>query len=255
MTSEYDVAPLLPHLLSVQQIALKKCLEFQYGSEVNESLTDAIISSLELQNAFYNRSQSREPSIPSADDDICIFLYSNPEEEVETPTSTDIDEGVQPPTGVFPSLTKCYSPICDELNPCYSSSCPHNTRSTIGRVSPPMGRRSSRCYSSNCEHGQGCYSPTCPNRYLNSLDDRMIEFPASPSSASSSVPRSPFPPPSPLPVYEPIIVISIIGPYITWIDQKCRPLGSKSRRPISSHSPGADASDFWTGGSAEIGVR
>jgi len=233
------------------RITLEKCLhEFQYRSTVTESLTDAIISSLELQNTFYNRSQSRKPSIPLADDDICIFLYSDPEEEVETPTSTDINEAVQPPTGVFPSLSKCYSPICDESNPCYSPSCPHNTRRTIGRVSPPMARRSSRCYSSNCEHGQGCYSPTCPNRYMDSLNDRIIESSASPLSTSFSIPCSPFPPPSPLPVYEPIIVISIIGPYTTWIDQKCRPLGYKSPRPTSSH-PGADA----YGGSAEIGVR
>jgi hypothetical protein len=78
----------------------------------SSSLMDAIISSLELEAFFYNGSWKNMEE--ATDDDVCIFLYCDGEEI--------------PPRGVFPSLSKCYSPTCEEPGFCYSPTCPNRSR-------------------------------------------------------------------------------------------------------------------------------
>ena len=71
----------------------------------------AIVSSLEVQTFFYIVNWKHMSA--AVDDDICMFLY--------------YDEDEEPPTGVFSSLIKCYSPTCEE-GQCYSPLCPNKSR-------------------------------------------------------------------------------------------------------------------------------
>ena len=79
---------------------------------MNVSLVDAILSSLENQNFFYNGSW--KDMAAASEDDVCIFLYCDEEEK--------------PPRGAFPALANCYSPTCEEPGSCYSPSCRNRLR-------------------------------------------------------------------------------------------------------------------------------
>ena len=56
-------------------------------------------------------------------EDVYMFLG---DEEGPADSRTEQEEL---PTGVFPMLTKCYSPLCVDSNPCYAYTCPRRVSS------------------------------------------------------------------------------------------------------------------------------
>ncbi|KIJ55540.1 hypothetical protein M422DRAFT_41487 [Sphaerobolus stellatus SS14] len=120
---------LYPQSFTVRDLkdTLHNYIASQTAHRPTPAIVDALIASLELQSFFYH-STWKHMAVAS-EDDVCMFLYCDDEDEGDDAESDDEGEGeIEPPSGVFPSLAKCYSSTCDESNPCYTPSCPNNPR-------------------------------------------------------------------------------------------------------------------------------
>lgn len=82
--------------------------------------------SLEAQLYFHSINWATITVIKDTEDEVYAFL--NP--GIDSPTSSEWDEDF--PTGVFPVVSKCYSPRCGiDGNSCYSRTCVNYVRGVV----------------------------------------------------------------------------------------------------------------------------